>query len=76
MIWIRVTIKNSLKGNILISILRENDILGLNNLMIPIDNNNSKGLINCKTLVGKSEVYELDLNKLYSICQVEDRIKI
>ena len=58
-----------------LTILQERDILGLNNLMIPIDNNNSKGLINCKTLVGKSEVYELDLNQFYFICQVEDGVK-
>ena len=41
--------------------------------MIQIDNNNSKGLINCKTLVGKSEVYELDLKTaekvLNKICE-------
>ena len=58
-----------------LSILQERDILGMNNLMIPIDNNNSKGLINCKTLSAKSEVYELDLNQFYFICEVEDGVK-
>ena len=63
------------KRFIKLNILQERDIIGLNNLMIPINHGSSKSLINCKVLGTNSQVYELEINQFNFICEVEDGVK-
>ena len=63
------------KRYIKLTILQDKDILGIRNLMSPINKKKSKGLINCKTLNTDCEVYELEISQFYFISEFEDGVE-
>ena len=59
-----------------LSIFQNRDIIGLNDLMIPLNNSISvsKSLVFCKSLTHNSQVYSIDKNQLFFILDHEERV--
>ena len=63
------------KRNIKLNIFQNRDILGLKDLMIPIDKSISKGLINCKSNSAENQVYSIDRYQYFLISSHEEGVK-
>ena len=58
-----------------LNIFQNRDILGLKDLMNPIDKSISEGLINCKCNSIENQVYSIDRYQYFIICEREEGIK-
>ena len=63
------------KRNIKLNIFQNRDILGLKDLMNPIDKSISKGLVNCKSNSAENQVYFIDRYQYFLIGNREEGVK-
>ena len=62
------------KRLIKLSIFQNRDILGLNDLMIPVSNSIGRGLVFCKTMSHDCQVYSIEKHQLFFIIDHEEAV--
>ena len=62
------------KRIIRLSIFQNRDILGLNDLMIPVSNSIGRGLVFCKTMSHDCQVYSIEKHHLFFIIDHEEAV--
>ena len=62
------------KRLIKLSIFKNRDILGLNDLMIPVSNSIGRGLVYCKTMSHDCQVYSIEKHQLFYIIDHEEAV--
>ena len=62
------------KRLIKLSIFQNRDILGLNDLMIPVSNSIGRGLVYCKTMSHDCQVYSIEKHQLFYIIDHEEAV--